>query len=136
MTSGCWVGTALSRYRAKPAHGALFLLPAVFYVVELVLQFRLWTQDPVILDYCYDLLALICTMCALFHLGGYSFDQGRRRLTVFFALCGVFFNAAAMAGAPAAETFGYLAAALWLMVNLWLLLRPATQRARSAEDEG
>lgn len=136
VTAVCWVGTALSRYQAKPAHGALFLLPAVFYVVDLVLQFRLWTRDPVILDYCFDLLALICTMCALFHLGGYSFDQGRRRITVFFTLSGVFFNAAAMAGAPAAEFLGYLAAALWLLVNLWLLLRPASQRGKAMEDDG
>lgn len=136
VAAGCWVGTALSRYQAKQAHGALFLLPAVFYVVDLVLQFRLWTRDPVILDYCFDLLALICTMCALFHLSGFSFDQGHRRITVFFVLCGVFFNAAAMAGAPAAEFLGYLAAALWLLVNLWLLLRPASQREKTVEDEG
>lgn len=135
VTAACWIGTALSRYQAKRAHGALLLLPAVFYVVDLVLQFRLWTRDPVILDYCYDLLALICTMCALFHLGGYSFDKGSRRITTFFTMCGVFFNAAAMAGASAAVFLGYLAAALWLLVNLWLLLRPVSQRAKTAGEE-
>ena len=135
ITAACWAGTAMSRYQAKRAHGVLMLLPAVFYVVDLVLQFRLWTRDPIILDYCYDLLALICTMCALFHLGGYSFDQGNRRVTTFFTMCGVFFNAAAMAGAPVAVMLGYFAAALWLLVNLWLLLRPASQRVKTAEEE-
>lgn len=134
VTAVCWVMTALSRYQAKAAHGALFLLPAVFYVVDLVLRFRLWTRDPVILDYCYDLLALICTMCALFHLGGFCFDQGRRRSAVFFTMGGVFFNVVAMAGAPAAEALSYLAATLWLLVNLWLLLRPVSRRTASAEE--
>jgi len=87
------------------------------------------------LDYCYDLLALICTMCALFHLGGFCFDQGRRRSAVFFTMGGVFFNVVAMAGAPAAEALSYLAATLWLLVNLWLLLRPVSRRTASAAEE-
>lgn len=124
ITAVCWVLTALGRYQARRAHGALFLLPAVFYVVDLVMQFRLWTKDPVILDYCYDLFALICTMCAVLQLGGYCFDKGSRRITVFFTMCGIFFSAAAMAGASAPYVLSDLAAALWLLVNLWLLLRP------------
>ena len=132
VTAVCWVAVALARYQGKKAHTVLFLLPAVFYVVDLICRFRLWTRDPVILDYCFDLLAVICTMCATFHLGGYCFDQGRRRLTVFYALSGVFFSAIAMAGASAAELLGYLAAALWLLANLWLLLRPG--KARNTAD--
>lgn len=133
LVAACWVGIAVSRYQAKRAHVALFLVPAVFYVVDLVCQFRLWTRDPVILDYCYDLGALICTMCALFHLGGYCFDKGGRRITTFFCLCGVFFNAAALAGASAADAMGYGAAICWLLADLWLLLRPGAKRARTAE---
>lgn len=127
ITAVCWVLTALGRYQARQAHGALFLLPAVFYVVDLVMQFRLWTRDPIILDYCYDLLALICTMCAVFQLGGYCFDKGKRRAATFFTMSGIFFNAAAMAGADAPCMLSYLAAALWLLVNLWLLLRPSNR---------
>lgn len=131
----CWIGTAMVRQQAKPAPAVLFLVPAVFYVADLVCQFRLWTRDPVILDYFYELGALICTMCALFHLAGFCFDKGGRRVTVFFCLAGVFFNAAAMAGVPAGDAMRYLAAVLWLGVNLWLLLRPGNKRMAEADGE-
>jgi len=135
LAAACWVGVAAARFRAKRAHVALFLVPTVFYVVELVCQFRLWTRDPIILDYFYDLGALICIMCALFHLGGYCFDLGGRRITVFFSLSGIFFGAAAMAGAPGGDPLRYLAAIFWLLANLWLLLRPAGSRAKTNEEK-
>ena len=128
LTGLCWAATAMSRYMGKKVHAALFLLPAVFYVAALVFRFRFWTRDPVILDYCYDLGALICVMCAVFHLGSFSFEKGERRRAVFFSMSGVFFCAAALAGASAAQALGYLAAIVWLMDNLWLLLRPVRQK--------
>lgn len=134
LVAACWIGAGFSRFQAKRAPVVLFLIPAVFYLVELVLKFRLWTQDPVILDYCYDLGALICTMCSLFHLTGYCFDKGSRRLSVFFSLSAVFFNAAAMAGSAASEWMGCLAVILWLLVNLWLLLRPGVSRPAPEES--
>ena len=83
-----------------------------------------------ILDYCFDLLVLICIMCATFHLGGFCFDKGRRRATVFFCFCGIFFSAAALADGDRAI---HAAAILWLLTNLHPLLRPV--RKRQSEDE-
>lgn len=135
LTGLCWAGTAWFRYNGKRVHTGLFLLPAAFFVVELICRFRFWTRDPVILDYCYDLFALICVMCAIFHLGSFSFDKGDRRLTVFFSMSGVFFCAAAMAGASWAVALGYAGTIVWLLANLWLLLRPVKQkRAEETED--
>ncbi len=128
LTAVCWAGTALLRYRNEPVHAALFLIPAAAYVVMLICRFRFWTRDPVILDYCFELFALICTMCAVFHLGGYCFDEGKRRWTVFFTLTGIFFSAASIPAAPASRALGYLAAILWLMSSLWILLRPGKKK--------
>ncbi len=130
----CWVVVSVLRHRGAKAHAALYLLPVLFLVVDLVCQFRLWTRDPVILDYCFDLLALIAAMCALIHLSGYCFDQGGRRITVFYALCGVFFSAVSMAGTPVAELLSYLGVAVWLLVQLWLLLRPMPRKPRGEEE--
>ena len=73
-------------------------------------------------------------MCGLLHLSAYCFDQGARRITVFFALCGIYFSAVAMAGASAEMLLGYLAAAIWLLVQLWLLLRPMPRKPRGEEE--
>lgn len=135
LTGICWGLTAAGRYMGKKVQALLFMIPAAFYVVELVCRFRLWTRDPIIIDYCYDLFALISIMCATFHLGGFCFEQGARRLTVFFSLCGVFFSAAALVRASASAVFGYLAAILWLLVNLWLLLRSSRKREQAEIPE-
>lgn len=134
LTGLCWAATAVFRGKGKKVHVGLFLLPAAFYVVDLVCRFRFWTRDPVILDYCYDLLALICVMCAVFHLGSFCFDKGTRRSAVFFSLCGVFFCAAALVGGSAASILGYGAAMIWLMTNLWLLLRPKAEKRQNQEE--
>lgn len=129
----CWGVTTAGRFFGKKISPLLFMIPAAFYVVDLVCRFRFWTRDPIIIDYCYDLFALISIMCATFHLGGFCFDKGARRLTVFFCLCGIFFSAAAMVKASAASVYGYMAAILWLFANLWLLLRSSRKREEVEE---
>lgn len=119
----CWTVTALLRQRGKQVSVWFFMIPAVFFGAELVDKFRYWGSDPLILDYCYELLALIATMCATFHLGGFCFDRGQRRLTVFFSLSSVFFNGAALADASGGEIFLRLASVAWMLVSLCLLLR-------------
>lgn len=121
----CWVVIALDRFRQRPVPAVLFMVPALFFAVKLIFEFRGWSRDPMILDYCFDLLALICVMCASFHLGGFCFDVGRRRITVFFCCCGVMFGAAAMAGGLIRELCMTGGAMVWLLANLWLLLRPS-----------
>lgn len=88
-----------------------------------------------ILDYCFDLLALICVMCASFHLGGFCFDAGRRRITAFFCGCGVIFGAVAMAGGMIRELCMTGGGMVWLLANLWLLLRPA-RKSRTEQEQG
>lgn len=131
----CWVAVALVRRQGKTPSAVLLMLPALFYAVELIIEFRGWSRDPLIMDYCFDLFALICVMCATFHLGGFCLETGARRLTVFFSLCGVFFSAAAIVKTTAANALGYGAAILWLLANLWLLLRTSRKREEEPAEE-
>ena len=96
--------------------------------MELLVKFRGWGNDPVVLDYCFELMALIGTMCGLFQSAGFCFDKGHRRTAVFFCLFGVFFGAASVADAAGAEILVRLATILWLEASLWQLLRPGKQR--------
>lgn len=133
ITAICWVVVALDRYRGRKLHALLFMVPTLFYAIRLILDFRNWSRDPMILDYCFDLLVLICIMCATFHLGGFCFDKGGRRLSVFYCCCGIVFGAAAIAGGRLRELTMTGGAMLWLAGNLWVLLRPA--RKRQGEEE-
>ena len=127
----CFVAVALVRRQKKAPSAVLLMLPALSYAVELIVVFRGWSRDPLILDYCFELFALICVMCATFHLGGFSFLKGKRRLTAFYCICGVIFGTVAAAGQlnGAGQDPAQLSAlliqsgnVLWLLVNLWLLM--------------
>lgn len=128
VTAICWVMVGVERFRGQKIPAPMFMIPTLFYAVRLVLDFRNWSRDPMILDYCFDLLVLICIMCATFHLGGFCFDKGKRRLTAFFCCCGILFGAAAVAGGRMREIAMTGGAMLWLAANLWVLLRPARKR--------
>ena len=127
----CWAVIALQN-RNGQASVWLYMLPVVFFGAELVDKFRSWGSDPQILDYCYALLGLIATMCAMFHLGGFCFGKGQRRTTVFFCLSGIFFTGTALADASGDELYLKLASLLWLAVNLWQLLQPKRKRNSDA----
>lgn len=120
----CWGIVALDRVRGRRVPAGLFMITALLFAMELICEFRFWSQDPQFLDYCFDLLALICVMCATFHFGGFCFEQGRRKMSVFFCLCGVFFSAAALAGSDLSDIGRNGASILWLFANLLPLLRP------------
>lgn len=128
VTAACWLWTAMCRYRGQKPSVWLFLVPVLFFALRLVIHFRSWSRDPAILDYCYALFAHISVTCALLHMGSFSFDKGGRRITVFFCFCGIFFGAASLAGARLRELCVTGGAMLWLLTNLWLLLRPARKR--------
>ena len=123
LTALCWAVTAVLRQMGKPVSVWLFIIPAVFFAAELVVKFRVWGSDPQILDYCYELLALIATMCAVYHMGSFSIGKGQRRRTVFYAMSGVFFSGVALADAVSHEGFIKLAVMLWLIAELWRQLK-------------
>lgn len=123
VTAICWVSVVLLQLRGKMPSVYVYLIPAVFFAVLLVVDFRVWSRDPAVLDYCYDLFALISVMCGLFYLSGFSLEQGRRRTAVFFLLCGEFFCAASIAGAPLRQVCLLGGAMLWMGINLWKLLK-------------
>ena len=129
----CWIGTALLRYRGSRPHVGLYLLPVLFFAAMLIVEFRIWSRDPAILDYCYDLFALISVMLGLFYVGSFSLDRGRRRMAVFFLLCGLFFCAASIAGSRLRHCCIMGGTMLWMLLHLWRLLRPGRRQEQTEE---
>ena len=135
ITALCWVVVGLDRYRGRRVPALLFMVPALFFALRLISDFRDWSRDPQILDYCFELLSQIGVMCATFHLGGFCFDKGRRRITVFFCLFGLYFSAAALAGGTLRDLTFTGGVLLWLLANVSPLLRPSKKRRGEAEEQ-
>lgn len=120
VTALCFVAVTASWYRQKRPSGVTAILPMLYYILQLIFNFKRWSTDPIILDYCFTLFSQISVMLAVFHFGAFSFGKGNRRAGVFFGLTGVFFSAVSLAdGTNLLVTAGFI---LWLLANLWQLL--------------
>lgn len=125
----CCIVAARSRKNGTPAHPAVELIPVVYLVVKLVLNFKHWSIDPIILDYCVILFALIFSLLAFHRAAGFVFDRGKPRATLFYAACAMYFCAAAImdgiADVSLATVATYLGLLLWQLPVIICLLAPA-----------
>ena len=71
----------------------LYMIVSVYLIVRLIVNFQKWSTDPSLNDFVYHLFAAISCMLAAFQLAGFSFGKGKRRITLFWALCAVYFSA-------------------------------------------
>lgn len=112
----------LLRRRGITPSAAVHLIPCAYLIVALIVDFRRWSVDPTVLDYCYDLFAAIGTVCATVNLMGFCFDKGRRRETLFWCLAGCFFSLVSLGDLDLVRCLTNGGLALWLGVNGWQLL--------------
>lgn len=98
----CFRGSGVSRFSGT------VLVPAYTCCVWLIAAYQVRASDPVVQDYLYELLAIICALLAFYYLAGSAFERYRPGKTRFFALCGVYFALVTLAdGHTAAELLRY-----------------------------
>lgn len=122
LASLCFAVTALQRSRGIVPLYVFHAAPCLYLVVKLILEFKQWSVDPAVLDYCFDLFFGISAMCAVFHLGGFSFDKGERRISVFWCLTAVVFAAVGLADGGVVRCLSLAGLGLWTGCNAWQLL--------------
>lgn len=128
----CLFVTAWMRSHGKSTYPPLELVPDLYLVVRLILNFKGWSTDPIILDYCIMLFALIFVVLGFYYSTGFLFDLGKPRLTLLFTLCACLFSAVAVVDgildvsiATIIEYLGFIA---------WLLPVVVSVLASSAPD--
>jgi hypothetical protein len=124
----CLLVVAAGRKRGRCFHPCLELLPVLYLLIKLILNFKSWSTDPIILDYCFLLFALIFSLLGFYHSAGFCFDQGKPRKALFYASAGIYFSLmAAVDGIldGSIATFAiYLSLLLWLWPIVSCLLLP------------
>lgn len=130
----CVFLAAVGRMKGARPLSALYLIPFFFLAVRLIVDFKgVWSSDPAILDYCFDLFAMLAAMTATYHLAGFCYDRGRRARTTFWCLTGALFSVLSLADGGLSACLRYGSLALWLLVNAWQLLAPAAPRRAPAD---
>ena len=134
----CVLAASWRRWKNAPGLALVHAVICLWMVLVLLLHFKNWSMDPTILDYCFRLFALICGMCASYHIGTFCFDRGGRRVTVFWCLAGCYFLPVSAIGEALAWKLMAAGVCLWLLGNVWQLLGepcPAVQPERAADAD-
>jgi len=118
----CFLAIGAGRYRGSAAGPAVHLLPVVYLVFRLIVDFKSWSRDPAVLDYCFSLFAAISVMCAAYHISGFCFGKGGRRITAFWCLSATVFTAVALADGGLANLLLLAGFWLWAAINAWQVL--------------
>lgn len=118
-------------YRGEETREQMSLLfLCVLFCLWMVSAYQVRASDPVVMDYVYEVLAIVCSLLGLYYIAGYSFQTGKPRRTLFFCLAGVYFSLVTLAdGHCLAETARYGFAVLFLAAHAALILNqpPAPQ---------
>lgn len=117
VASGAMAVVALSRVNGRVASIWIHAMPCVYLVVKLIFEFRQWSIDPSLMDYCFTLFAAICTMLATCHVGYFVLDKGRRRTTIFWCLLGTVFSMCALADGGIIQVLLLGGMGLWVLAN-------------------
>lgn len=135
----CLFVTAWMRGHGKATYPPLELVPDVYLVVKLILNFKGWSTDPIILDYCIMLFALIFVVLGFYYSTGFLFDLGKPRLTLLFTLCACLFSAVAVVDGILDGSFAtileYLGFIAWLLPVVCAVSVPSAPDAPKADDE-
>lgn len=115
-------------------------LPLALYAgVTLVLRFRAWSHDPMIIDFAPQLLTVVSAMLAATLLTAFPLGVGHRRSTVLFGLATFVFVSMAIPDylfaeeQSLAELMIFLGLALWGATHACLLLRAQVQDETAPE---
>ena len=100
----------------------------LYFMFRLVSQYRHWSADPQLMNYCFPLLASVCLMLSAYHNAAFLAKQGNRRMHTIFHLCAVYFCFLSLLGSD--NFLFYLGTGIWMVTNLCNL---TPMRRREAE---
>ena len=106
------------------------MLVSLYLAALLICRFRGWSADPLLGDYCFQLLAMVASMVASYQLAGFPLGKGRRRASIFWSMAAVFFSCISLADPGWIGRLFFAAMVLWQLTGCCSLLKPAPRRRK------
>ena len=104
------------RLKGSRPNFLLHYVVAVYLMLRLICQYRHWSADPQVLDYCFSILATVCLMLAAYHRAAFDMGSGDRRNYAFFCLTCGFFCCLSLVGWE--DILYYLGIGTWMFTDL------------------
>lgn len=111
---------------AKPFF-LLHAVPCIYFAIRMICQYRFWSSDPQLQDYCFQLLACVALMLMSYHHAAFGADMGSHKRLWFFSLMAVYLCCLSIAGAE--SRLLYLGTGIWAFTDL-SCLTAKTRRQR------
>ena len=113
-----------NNFRARGRQYSLaLLLPAYTCCLWLVTFYQQRAADPVVLDYVYELFAIVCTLLGFYFAAGFSFGRAKVWRCAFFCLLSVYFSIVTLAdGHDWSIRLLFLFSTLYQLTNVTVLL--------------
>lgn len=93
-------------------------------------RFRHWSSDPLLGDYCFQLLAGVFAMLATYNLAGFPIEKGHRRITLFYTHIAAMFCIISLPDAGLDNRLYYGGLALWLLAGSCTRKKPTAPRRK------
>lgn len=110
----CMAAGGVCRWQGRRCWPGFHCVVCLFFVLNLIFSFRLWSAEPQLRAFSVQLLACVCLMLYAFRRACWDADIGSIRWTVFLALAAVYFSLASLSD-PAPML--YLAGAVWAFAS-------------------
>ena len=104
------------RFQGHRPNFLLHSVVAVYLMLRLICQYRHWSADPQMLDYCFSILATVSLMMAAYHRAAFDAGEGKRSSYAFFALTTAFFCCLSLVGWG--DILYYLGIGAWMLTDL------------------
>lgn len=99
VSGGCLLMLGKNNYRAEGGgkYSMHLLLPAYAACLWLMVSYQEHNGDPVILDYVYQLFAVISSVLGAYFMAGFAFERAKTFRTVFFSQLAIYFSLVTLA---------------------------------------
>lgn len=108
--------TGLCRLKSLRPSFLFHTVICIFLILQLIRRYQLWSADPQLHDYCFQLLSSVSSMLFSYHLAALDLKCENRRPLVTVGLLGTFFCCLSLVATDAPLFYGGLAA--WMVTNL------------------
>lgn len=120
LSAAALLFTSHCRWKGLQPNILCHALISLYLMFRLIGQYRHWSSDPQLQDYCFQLLATVCLMLAAYHRATFDANAGKRRPHTFFHLAAVYFCCLSLAGSD--NIAFYLGTGAWMMTDLCSLI--------------
>lgn len=88
----------------------------VYFILRLISRYQLWSSDPQLHDYAFQLLATVCAMLFSYHWAALDMQPRSRKRLSLLGLLGVYFCCLSLVRSDGA--LFYLGLGAWMLTNL------------------